>query len=60
MLNGQLKGVKRGQGQSGPFLSFQAKQADWLQYVLLLSLLPLAEVLLLSAHYPFQISRHLP
>ena len=51
---------KRGRGHSGPFLSFQAKQADWLQYVLLLSLLPLAEVLLLSAHYPFQISRHLP
>ena len=55
VLNSQPKGVKRGQGQSGPFLSFQAKQADWLQYVLLLSLPPLAELLLLSAHCPFQI-----
>ena len=55
VLNGRPKGVKRGRGQSGPFLSFQAKQADWLQYVLLLSLPPLAELLLLIAHCPFQI-----
>ena len=40
VLNGRPKGVKRGQGQSGPFLSLQAKQAVRLQYVLLL---PLAE-----------------
>ena len=43
VLNGRPKGVKRGRGQSGPFLSLQAKQAVWLQYVLLLSLPPLAE-----------------
>ena len=55
VLNGQTKGVKRGRGQSGPFLSLQAKQAVRLQYVLLLSLPPLAELLLLSAHCPFQI-----
>ena len=45
VLNGPPKGVKRGRGQSGPFLSLQAKQAVWLQYVLVLSLPPLAEVL---------------
>ena len=54
VLNGRPKGVKRGRGQSGPFLSLQAKQAVRLQYVLLLSLPPLAEGLLLSAIYPFQ------
>ena len=38
VLNGQSKGVKKRQGQSGFFPSFQAKQAVWIQYVLLVSL----------------------